>query len=989
MKKRVKMLLCLLCVLAFLTGLAACNGSLQENGAEINITEPKIEAPIMAGFGKVDVTPAYDPQTGLVYDPIPLAGYGTTEIRMQNQKVLSHVYISCIALTDDQGNTVLLMALDLSTIPASLLTTARQLISEATGVPGGSIILTASHTHSGPDVTKTSYPSMQKYREEIFFPGLVKAAVDAMEDRAEATMWTGSVTDEEQPDLKNLNSVRHYYYYVKYCDKCDYTVLNTTDSAKCGKCGSMTLQLVKKYFGDGFLTRSEGIKVNGEDKEAVWEAYRTAHILQFQRANKDDIALVNWRAHPHLTGGHEKSFLSADYVGAFRDALEQTMAAAGKNTQVIYFQGAAGNINETVYDTLRNLADGTMEPIEDVASGDYLDHGKRLAAVVAYGIENNMTQVAEPGLIKVTSYTFREEGQNFAIQLKQLRNYSPEYAQMTDSQLINILYQTAVTVRQAYATPRAPGVSVTQHMQLALKTDEMNIINSTSHANSIYSVINAYYKKDAAGNFVYNPYFISEELNTIIIGDAVGMITAPHELFDQTTVELESRFKGKLILTLGYAGANGYLPVSEAWDGYVGSDGTIYTPYEANICKFAQGTAEKMEDTFEDMLQLLWSEEHAHCFCYGKSNAADKTGCQLGRWETMDASKTEITVADGQRLTLGADMTVKLTVPNGAKAHLCLQGHTLTLTETLNLGSGSKLTICDCVGTGRILGKKENIIAVNDTTNDTTGALCLYSGSISGEKARRCLQLSKGYVYQYGGVITDGFCAENGGNLLMTGGRFYQEDGVIQNGVAANGGNIAATGGSAWLFDGVVQNGIASQKGGNMYFLNTTSQFKKVSVLNGSAGLFGNSIYFSGVTRTLNLGDCTISQKKDASAKENIYIATMLDLKLMGACKILGGEYAVWANNIEANIWLYASPYFDGKTADFYLGKKTMMNIYAGFGADAAKEDPIRITGSGTMAFAKVEAANTAGVDAYIQCFEAVGSGEKIEQKNSQLWLQK
>ena len=91
------------------------------------------------GFGRTDITPE---------DSVPLAGYGNTSKRMSTT-LLDYLYASCLAITDPEGETVLLYSQDL--VNSSQTETVRQAVSQATGVPEDHIMIAATHTHSAPD----------------------------------------------------------------------------------------------------------------------------------------------------------------------------------------------------------------------------------------------------------------------------------------------------------------------------------------------------------------------------------------------------------------------------------------------------------------------------------------------------------------------------------------------------------------------------------------------------------------------------------------------------------------------------------------------------------------------------------------------------------------------------------------------------------------------------------------------------------------------
>ena len=236
------------------------------------------------GYGKANITP--DGQMGL-------SGYGRSDQRLSTG-VLNYLYVTCVAITDADDNTILLYGMDLGT-PGVALRYVED-VSRATGVPVENIVMSASHTHSSPDYNldlPTRADALNKVQT-----GVVKAAKTAMEDRKEAKMYGGSIETE------GMNFVRHY------------------------------LMNDGTYCGDNFGSTESGYKAHAS------EADSTLQLIKFTREGDNDVYIANFQCHPHQTGGATKYDISSDVVGAFRESMEKDL-----NCEVAYFTGAAGNIN--------------------------------------------------------------------------------------------------------------------------------------------------------------------------------------------------------------------------------------------------------------------------------------------------------------------------------------------------------------------------------------------------------------------------------------------------------------------------------------------------------------------------------------------------------------------------------------------------------------------------------------------------------------------
>lgn len=284
------------------------------------------------GYGRTDITPLTS---------VPLAGFGNATQRM-SQNVLDPQLATCIAITDENENTVLMMSYDQQRASDITVEAVRPMISQATGVPQDHIMLAGTHTHSGPDLTVSSNEAIARYIPYLN-QQLVKAAVAAMEDRTPVTdMEAGSIETEA------MNFIRHYAYIDENGEE--------------------------QYFGDSF-----GTPTFNETTRHITEVDPTMYVLKIARQDAKDIVLVNWRAHPSSTGysnGPLKN-ISADFVGTFRDAMESQLGC-----NFIYFNGACGNINSS-----------SRIPGETRVSGNN-ERGSVLADYAIECLNNNMETVA-------------------------------------------------------------------------------------------------------------------------------------------------------------------------------------------------------------------------------------------------------------------------------------------------------------------------------------------------------------------------------------------------------------------------------------------------------------------------------------------------------------------------------------------------------------------------------------------------------------------
>jgi len=266
---------------------------------------------ISVGFGRSDITPR---------QPQPLAGYGNNHMRMP-QQVLDPLYASCIAITDEQDQTLLLFNLDLLYLWNPVCKRMLAVVSDATGVPEEYIFFSGTHTHSAPDCICEERPEEVEIYLDYLAQKLPEAALQALADRVPATMVAGHTAD-----LQKCNYVRHYRMN-------DGTVFGSN-------CGSL----------------KSGIKGH------MAEPDKQMQLVRFLRESKENILIMNWQAHPCLTGGYQVFNVSADYIGAARRCLEQETG-----DRFFFYQGASGDTTVRSYDQ-------TEEQYRDHES-----YGRRLA----------------------------------------------------------------------------------------------------------------------------------------------------------------------------------------------------------------------------------------------------------------------------------------------------------------------------------------------------------------------------------------------------------------------------------------------------------------------------------------------------------------------------------------------------------------------------------------------------------------------------------
>lgn len=236
---------------------------------------------LQVGFGRE----ATMPDTIMPLGGVGLAGREYTGI-------IDELYITCIALTDEAGQTVLLFTHDALKSEA-YVTPMRQAISEVTGVPFDHIMWASTHTHAAPAIYYDKIEGVFAYREKTL-NAAITAAKTALADRCPADVSCGSF------DGTGLAFCRHY------------------------------------VMPDGTVKKTPGTKA-GPVAHAD-PADDQGQLIRFARENRPDILMVGFNVHPCKHGQYKQTKISSDMVGAVRRSLESK-----EDVLVAYFTGAAGN----------------------------------------------------------------------------------------------------------------------------------------------------------------------------------------------------------------------------------------------------------------------------------------------------------------------------------------------------------------------------------------------------------------------------------------------------------------------------------------------------------------------------------------------------------------------------------------------------------------------------------------------------------------------
>lgn len=291
-------------------------------------TEPAAGGKLRIGFGRADITPT---------ESVILHGYPGNTNRW-SQSVLDPIYATCIAITDEADNTIIIFHMDLTASWGNVTVWQRKAISDATGVPFNQMAIACTHNHSAPSMGYADddrYPVMRRYADMVQ-ERMVEAATQAMADRAECTMEYAAAYPV------GLNFVRHY-------------VMDD---------GSVV--------GDNF-GETDGKTYVGH----VHDVDNQLQVVRFRRKEKKDIVMCNFQMHPLLCGGAMDGRVTADIIAPMRTYIEAQL-----DCQFLYFTGGSGNVDPSSRISIEN------------AYTDYIDHGQQLAKYAILALSGETREIS-------------------------------------------------------------------------------------------------------------------------------------------------------------------------------------------------------------------------------------------------------------------------------------------------------------------------------------------------------------------------------------------------------------------------------------------------------------------------------------------------------------------------------------------------------------------------------------------------------------------
>ena len=602
------------------------------------------------GYAVADINPTES--------SMPMAGFSNGSSRKHTSVDGEGLKATVVAMTDRYGKTVLFIGADLIQAHKQVTSDVRNAVSQATGVPVANIYLNASHSHSTVEL-EVNNVSAQADKDKItryhtlLATNIAKAAQEACADQEQITgMYAGSVAATMNGEA--MNGVRHYY-----------------DSGVSFNGG---------YVGDNFKIDS------ATNPQKLYDADNNIYLLQFTFGNSSPVVLASYRAHGTVrtaySGGKNDTLLTADYIGPFRDAMEE------EGYRTAFFQGAAGNVNP------RNREVGATVN-ENVTHTAY---GQALATCAETGLAQNMTQVSA-GRLYVQ--TIRLETEYPGDEGAELGNEKlSAYIQRVYGKYSSYKYYMIDGENTARSIHDNGGVTMLEMARL-IQNNKWNkkLFTSASDAqndsaNSINPYESDYIWKSILDKYSYIDKAPAElEINGIMIGDSVAFVTSPVELFNtnlhtgyNTGMVENSQFANdKTLFVLGYTNGNrSYVPDQWTYN--------TYDSYEEWVATTAKGTYERIHETFNDILTDLdeAAQQDKEAQVDYTVDGVVHTGTFLQAIESgathikvlNNANVGELVISDGITVDLnGYELTGKLSANSSLRTN---SGVTLKLMDSAN-----------------------------------------------------------------------------------------------------------------------------------------------------------------------------------------------------------------------------------------------------------------------------------------------------------------
>ena len=276
---------------------------------------------LKAGFSRANINPPMG---------IPIRGYFKPRFA---EAILDDLEVNALAL--QLGDvTTLLITVDHCGLEQKITDAFRNAASEASGVPADNVFISATHTHTAPEVLLETENELIKEYTTFVQRRIADVSKFAVSDLKDAKMGFG------KGKAPNVAFVRRY------------------------------------RMKDGSVATNPGVN-NPNIVHPIGDIDDSVNVLRFDREGADTIVFVNFGNHPDVVGG---SKISADWPGLLRKDVEIIL----DGTKCIFFNGAQGDINHVNVHPKAGDFNNMFNDFDDVSRG--YAHAEYVARVVLGGV---------------------------------------------------------------------------------------------------------------------------------------------------------------------------------------------------------------------------------------------------------------------------------------------------------------------------------------------------------------------------------------------------------------------------------------------------------------------------------------------------------------------------------------------------------------------------------------------------------------------------
>ena len=841
-----KKLIAIVCALIMLIGLMPRLVIPTQAAVQLSTAQP-----YQVGYARVDINPYVidgDPTSGIMALPLGGAG-GSTWDRLSTYGLIDDngdgvvdqndgIKATCIAVTDENGRTILMITLDTlgiwtyDPICNAVIDRVNTAIEngEITGtepIIKDQIYVAGTHTHesiasfsyraAGKTGTNADGVDLSVVNEDLgiwlerTYEDIADAAILALKDRAAAQLSkdylsAGQATAPVFQD-RTMNGTRHYRTEV---DGEEFVAGDNSNS-------------ISKYH---YADPSDYTGTRGADPKAVTVADDSIYLLTFDFSDETKLPIIvtTWRGHPSLAmsstyENSNRNCVSSDYVGAYRHALEYGCDVSFDSTngyitgwtlgttrkyRVAFFSDTGGNVNTRSFEvTTYNGSDGAVVQrgyswINDSATtaavkGRSCSYGVVLATLAQECLGDGLNETAvRNGTIRVATATY--------------------YGSNKTTGVTELAYKAALACKAAAEN----GTILYPYRYTDPETGEKFPIASAFHTDKLISMWNTKLNTANTGTNKLT-------LGAYMLGTDVAFLAIPGEPFDyyykDETLTGDAKYApennlwndliddstyGKPIV-LGYCnGYQSYFPNEEAYVYNEGSENWAMGSYESQIAKFERGSGEDVVRLFDSMLTSLSS---------GSEDLTYTASCaHCGENQIWQPYGGQTTLTTGHYYLMTNTHTTQIKISGGQTVCIDLKGHTLA-------GETRAMYISDTT---------KDILNIMDSSEAQTGKVqgCgVVAGAGIGFLGATLVVAADDVLNLYSGTITDyertSYSVQNAGVLGIYG-TFNMYGGEVVGGTASS-----FTGS---YYSGGVKTATRTGKGGTMY-------------LSGTLNMYGGKIY--------------------------------------------------------------------------------------------------------------------------------------------------